>query len=142
MSNVSNESNNESNFNKVVEFMTTFGQEVNSAPTWPSEEIQSLRIELIKEEFSELCTAIVDRDIVEVADALTDILYVVYGAGAAFGINLDECFSEVHKSNMSKLGPDGKPIYREDGKVIKGPDYFQPDLNKVLLHASVTQRHK
>ena len=112
--------------------MQTFGQEVKNKAEFPNEKIVKLRFELIKEELEELNQAINDKDIKEVADALTDILYVTYGAGTAFGINLDKCFDEVHQSNMSKLGSDGKPIYNEIGKVMKGPNYFKPDLNKFL----------
>ena len=111
--------------------MQTFGQEVKTRPSFPEDKIANLRIELIKEELSELYNAIKDKDITEVADALTDILYVTYGAGHAFGINLDKCFEEVQNSNMSKLGEDGKPIYNEKGKVLKGPNYFKPDLKKL-----------
>ncbi len=121
-----------SNFDKVKKFMQTFGQEVNSSPSFPKEKIVKLRYELIKEELSELNKAIEDKNIEEVADALTDILYVTYGAGHAFGINLDRCFEEVQNSNMSKLGDDGKPIYNEKGKVMKGPNYFKPNLKKTI----------
>ena len=120
------------NFNKVKIFMETFGQEVKSKSSLSSEKINSLRISLIQEELDELKKAIQDKDIVEVADALTDILYVTYGAGHAFGIDLDQCFNEVQNSNMSKLGDDGKPIYNENGKVMKGPNYFKPDLSKYI----------
>ena len=120
------------NFEKVKIFMETFGQEVKSKPSLSSEKINSLRLSLIQEELDELNEAIQDKDIVEVADALTDILYVTYGAGHAFGIDLDQCFNEVQNSNMSKLGDDGKPIYNEDGKVMKGPNYFKPDLSKYI----------
>ena len=112
--------------------METFGQEVKSKSSLSSEKINSLRISLIEEELDELKKAIQDKDIVEVADALTDILYVTYGAGHAFGIDLDQCFNEVQNSNMSKLGDDGKPIYNENGKVMKGPNYFKPDLSKYI----------
>ena len=112
--------------------METFGQEVKSKSSLSSEKINSLRLSLIQEELEELKKAIQDKDIVEVADALTDILYVTYGAGHAFGINLDQCFNEVQNSNMSKLGDDGKPIYNENGKVMKGPNYFKPDLSKYI----------
>ena len=112
--------------------METFGQEIKNKAEFPNEKIVKLRYELIKEELEELKQAINDKDIKEVADALTDILYVTYGAGTAFGIDLDECFDEVHRSNMSKLGSDGKPIYNDIGKVMKGPNYFKPDLNKFL----------
>ena len=114
--------------------MNRFGQEVidKESPNLGTQELQDLRVELIQEELKELQEALKEKNIVEVADALTDILYVAYGAGHAFGIDLDECFQEVHFSNMSKLGDDGKPIYREDGKVMKGPRYFAPDLRYVL----------
>ena len=121
-----------SNFEKVKKFMETFGQEIREKATFPNDKITSLRYELIKEELSEFKEAIEKRDLKEVADALTDILYVTYGAGHAFGINLDKCFEEVQNSNMSKLGKDGKPIYNDKGKVMKGPNYFKPDLNKFL----------
>jgi|TARA_B110001452_G_scaffold194622_1_gene164626 predicted HAD superfamily Cof-like phosphohydrolase len=120
------------NFKRVKKFMQTFGQEVKDKTEFPNEKIIQLRYELIKEELEELNQAIKDKNIKEVADALTDILYVTYGAGHAFGIDLDKCFEEVQKSNMSKLGTDGKPIYNENGKVMKGPNYFKPDLNKFL----------
>ena len=120
------------NFESVKIFMKTFGQEIREKACFPDEKITSLRFDLINEELSELRDAIDKKDIKEVADALTDILYVTYGAGHAFGINLDECFKEVQSSNMSKLGIDGKPIYNEKGKVMKGPKYFQPDLNKFI----------
>ena len=120
------------NFEKVKEFMTTFGQEVKNNAEFPNEKIIELRKKLIDEEFNELKDAIDDRDLVEVADALTDILVVTYGAGVAFGINLDKCFEEVHKSNMSKLSEDEKPIYNEFGKVMKGPNYFRPNLKQFL----------
>ena len=120
------------NFEKVKIFMETFGQEVKSKSSLSSDKINSLRLSLIQEELDELNKAIQDKDIVEVADALTDILYVTYGAGHAFGIDLDQCFDEVQNSNMSKLGDDGKPIYNENGKVMKGPNYFQPDLSKYI----------
>ena len=120
------------NFEKVMQFMNKFGQEVKRKAELPSEDIVELRLDLIEEEVSELEDAVDDKDIVAIADALTDILYVTYGAGAAFGINLDVCFQEVHGSNMSKLGEDGKPVYREDGKVMKGPNYREPDLESVL----------
>ncbi len=125
-----------SNFDDVSKFMTTFGQEVRVFPQMDAVEdaaLKELRYELIREEVEELRQALHANDIVEVADALTDILYVVYGAGHAFGIDLDECFAEVQRSNMSKLGEDGKPIFREDGKVLKGPGYTPPDLRKVLV---------
>ena len=121
-----------SNFEMVGDFMEKFGQEVKTEPEFPDNETIALRWELIQEELNELREAIGNADIVEVADALTDILYVTYGAGHAFGIDLDKCFEEVQASNMSKLGEDGKPIYREDGKVLKGKNYFQPDLTSVL----------
>lgn len=121
-----------SNFEMVGDFMEKFGQEVKTEPEFPDNETIALRLELIQEELNELREAIGNADIVEVADALTDILYVTYGAGHAFGIDLDKCFEEVQASNMSKLGEDGKPIYREDGKVLKGRNYFQPDLTSVL----------
>jgi predicted HAD superfamily Cof-like phosphohydrolase len=121
------------NNEKVKHFMEAFGQEVLTKPSFPDDnEIIKLRIALIEEEVQELIVALGNADIVEVADALTDILYVTYGAGHAFGIDLDACFDEVQDSNMSKLGEDGKPIYREDGKVMKGPGYFHPNLKKVL----------
>lgn len=120
------------NFEKVKKFMQTFGQETKEKASFPDEKITSLRYDLIKEELEELNEAIKNRDIKEVADALTDILYVTYGAGHAFGINLDKCFEEVQNSNMSKLDVDGKPIYNEKGKVMKGPNYFKPDLNKFI----------
>ena len=121
-----------SNFNKVGIFMKTFGQEVKSKASFSTDKINKLRIDLIKEELDELKEAMDNNDLLEVADALTDILYVTYGAGHAFGINLDKCFEEVQKSNMSKLGSDGKPIYNENGKVMKGPNYFKPNLNKFV----------
>ena len=120
------------NFERVRKFMETFGQEVKKKAQFPNKKIMALRYELIKEELEELKLAIDNNDIKEVADALTDILYVTYGAGHAFGINLDKCFNEVQNSNMSKLGLDGKPIYNEKGKVMKGPNYFKPDLNKFV----------
>ena len=121
-----------SNFNSVKTFMQTFGQVVKDKATFPNEKIVKLRYDLILEELNELKEAIKDKNLKEVADALTDILYVTYGAGHAFGINLDKCFEEVQKSNMSKLGNGGKPIYNEHGKVMKGPNYFKPDLNKFI----------
>ena len=121
------------NFEKVGLFMSTFGQEVKKKSELSSDKINSLRLSLIQEELDELTKAIKENDTLEVADALTDILYVTYGAGHAFGINLDKCFDEVQKSNMSKLGKDKKPIYNENGKVMKGPDYFKPDLSKFLI---------
>ena len=120
------------NFSSVKKFMETFGQEVKTKPEFPNDKIVRLRYDLIKEELEEFKQALKDKDLKEVADSLTDILYVTYGAGHAFGINLDKCFDEVQKSNMSKLGEDGKPIYNEDGKVMKGPKYFQPDLSKFV----------
>ena len=120
------------NFESVKKFMQTFGQEVKIKASFPSEKIVSLRVDLINEELSELKQAVQKKDLKEVADALTDILYVTYGAGHAFGIDLDECFKEVQKSNMSKLGSDGKPIYNEKGKVMKGPEYFKPNLGKFV----------
>ena len=120
------------NFEKVGIFMKTFGQEVKEKAGLGNEKLNQLRLGLIKEELDELNNAIRDNDILEVADALTDILYVTYGAGHSFGINLDKCFDEVQKSNMSKLGEDGKPIYNEAGKVMKGPSYFKPDLSKFI----------
>ena len=121
-----------SNFNKVKTFMETFGQEVKTSPSFSTDKINSLRYDLIKEELEELKEAMENRDLLEVADALTDILYVTYGAGHAFGIDLDKCFEEVQSSNMSKLGEDGKPIYNESGKVLKGPKYYKPDLTKFI----------
>tara|TARA_B100000965_G_C19098075_1_gene543590 strand:- start:183 stop:554 length:372 start_codon:yes stop_codon:yes gene_type:complete len=120
------------NFISVKKFMQTFGQEVKTKSEFPSEKVVKLRYDLIKEELDEFAQAIKNKDIVEVADSLTDILYVTYGAGIAFGIDLDKCFDEVQRSNMSKLGEDGKPIYNENGKVMKGPKYFQPDLKKFI----------
>ena len=121
-----------SNFNKVGTFMKTFGQEVKTEPSFSTDKINKLRIDLIKEELQELTDAMNNKDLLEVADALTDILYVTYGAGHAFGIDLDKCFEEVQNSNMSKLGEDGNPIYNESGKVMKGPNYFKPDLSKFV----------
>ncbi len=121
-----------SNFNKVKTFMNTYGQDVKEKAEFPENKIVQLRIDLIEEELNELKEAIKNNDIVEVADALTDILYVTYGAGHSFGVNLDECFDEVQRSNMSKLGEDGKPIYNENGKVMKGPNYFAPNLKKIV----------
>jgi predicted HAD superfamily Cof-like phosphohydrolase len=121
-----------SNFNKVGTFMKTFSQEVKSKPSFSSDKINKLRIDLIKEELDELQEAMKNNDLLEVADALTDILYVTYGAGHAFGIDLDKCFEEVQNSNMSKLDKNGKPIYNESGKVMKGPNYFKPDLSKFV----------
>jgi predicted HAD superfamily Cof-like phosphohydrolase len=120
------------NFNKVKLFMKTFGQEVKNKPSFSTTKINELRFNLIKEELEELKEAMSNNNLLEVADALTDILYVTYGAGHAFGINLDECFDEVQKSNMSKLDLDGKPIFNDDGKVMKGPNYFKPNLKKFL----------
>ena len=121
-----------SNFSKVGVFMKTFGQEVKDKPSFSTDKINKLRLDLIKEELNELTEAMNNKDLLEVADALTDILYVTYGAGHAFGINLDKCFDEVQNSNMSKLGKDGKPIFNEFGKVMKGPNYFKPDLAKFI----------
>ena len=121
-----------SNFSKVGIFMKTFGQEVKDKPSFSTEKINKLRIDLIKEELDELSEAMKNNDLLEVADALTDILYVTYGAGHAFGINLDKCFEEVQNSNMSKLDENGKPIYNESGKVMKGPNYFRPNLSKFV----------
>lgn len=120
------------NFEKVIQFMNTYNQEVKRKAEFPDATTTHLRLYLIEEELDELKEAIANDDLVEVADALTDLLYVVYGAGAAFGINLDACFHEVHSSNMSKLGEDGKPIYREDGKVMKGPNFREPALRDIL----------
>ena len=122
------------NFERVHEFMKVFGQEIKENPEWPDGETMELRIDLIEEELGELRNAIIDGDgtLIDVADALSDLLYVVYGAGHSFGIDLDKCFEEVHSSNMSKLGEDGKPIYREDGKVLKGESFREPNLNKIL----------
>ena len=121
-----------SNFRKVGIFMKTFGQEVKDKPSFSSDKINKLRLDLIKEELDELKDAIDKKDLLEVADALTDILYVTYGAGHAFGIDLDKCFDEVQNSNMSKLDDNGKPIYNESGKVMKGPSYFKPNLSKFI----------
>ena len=121
-----------SNFSKVGTFMKTFGQEVKNKPSFSNDKINKLRLDLIKEELEELTEAMNNRDLLEVADALTDILYVTYGAGHAFGIDLDKCFDEVQNSNMSKLGENGKPIYNDSGKVMKGPNYFKPDLSKFI----------
>ena len=120
------------NFDKVGTFMKTFGQEVKTKPSFSTDKINKLRLDLIKEELTELTEAMNNNDLLEVADALTDILYVTYGAGHAFGINLDKCFEEVQNSNMSKLDENGKPIYNEHGKVMKGPNYFKPDLSKFV----------
>ena len=121
-----------SNFSKVGIFMKTFGQDVKNKPAFSTDKINKLRIDLIKEELDELTEALKNKDLLEVADALTDILYVTYGAGHAFGIDLDKCFQEVQNSNMSKLDQNGKPIYNESGKVMKGPNYFKPDLSKFV----------
>ena len=121
-----------SNFKEVGKFMETFGQEVKTKPEFPDAETTNLRLELISEELNELYDAMEAKDIVGVADALTDILYVTYGAGHAFGVDLDKCFDEVQNSNMSKLDENGKPIYNESGKVMKGPNYFKPDLSKFV----------
>ena len=120
------------NFISVKKFMETFGQEVKTKPEFPSDKIVKLRYDLIKEELDEFEEAIKEKNLKEIADSLTDILYVTYGAGHAFGIDLDKCFDEVQRSNMSKLGEDGRPIYNENGKVMKGPKYFQPDLKKFI----------
>jgi|TARA_B110000971_G_C19504990_1_gene274861 predicted HAD superfamily Cof-like phosphohydrolase len=122
-----------SNFNKVKTFMETFGQEVKTKPSFSSDKINKLRYDLIKEELDELKVAMKNNDLLEVADALTDILYVTYGAGHAFGIDLNKCFEEVQSSNMSKLDENGKPIYNEAGKVMKSSKYFKPDLKKFLI---------
>ena len=122
------------NFDKVGTFMKTFGQEVKTKPSFSTDKINKLRLDLIKEELTELTEAMNNKDLLEVADALTDILYVTYGAGHAFGINLDKCFEEVQNSNMSKLDKDGKPIYNDKGKVMKGPNYFKPDLSKFIKY--------
>ena len=121
-----------SNFNKVKAFMNTYGQDVNEKASFPEDTIVQLRVDLIEEELNELKEAIKNNDLVEVADALTDILYVTYGAGHSFGVDLDKCFDEVQRSNMSKLGADGNPIYNESGKVMKGPNYSAPDLKKII----------
>ena len=121
-----------SNFSKVGIFMETFGQEIKNKPSFSTDKINKLRLDLIKEELSELTDAMNNKDLLEVADALTDILYVTYGAGHAFGIDLDKCFDEVQNSNMSKLDQNGIPIYNEHGKVMKGPNYFKPDLSKFV----------
>ena len=121
-----------SNFSKVGTFMKTFGQDVKTKPSFSTDKINKLRLDLIKEELDELTEAMNSKDLLEVADALTDILYVTYGAGHAFGIDLDKCFDEVQNSNMSKLGENGEPIYNESGKVMKGPNYFKPDLSKFV----------
>jgi predicted HAD superfamily Cof-like phosphohydrolase len=121
-----------SNFNKVKAFMNTYGQDIKEKASFPEDSIVQLRVDLIEEELNELKEAIKNNDIVEVADALTDILYVTYGAGHSFGVNLDKCFDEVQRSNMSKLGEDGNPIYNDSGKVMKGPNYSVPDLKKII----------
>ena len=121
-----------SNFNKVKAFMNTYGQDVNEKASFPEDTIVQLRVDLIEEELNELKEAIKNNDLVEVADALTDILYVTYGAGHSFGVDLDKCFDEVQRSNMSKLGEDGNPIYNSSSKVMKGPNYSAPDLKKLL----------
>ena len=126
------------NFQSVKKFMETFGQEIKEKASFPNEKITTLRYDLIKEELSELKEAMDNKDIKEVADALTDILYVTYGAGHAFGINLDKCFEEVQNSNMSKLDLNGKPIYNDKGKVMKGPKYFKPDLSKFVAWWKIT----
>jgi predicted HAD superfamily Cof-like phosphohydrolase len=120
------------NFRKVKNFMETFGQDVKNKPSFSTNKIKKLRYDLIKEELDELKVALDNKDFLEVADALTDILYVTYGAGHAFGIDLDKCFQEVQSSNMSKLDENGKPIYNEDGKVMKGPKYFKPNLKEII----------
>ena len=122
-----------SNFDSVKKFMLTFGQDVKNKASFPNVKIQNLRIDLIEEELTELKDAIKNNDLVEVADALTDLLYVTYGAGHAFGIDLDKCFNEVQSSNMSKLDQSGKPIFNENGKVLKGPNYFKPNLKKIIF---------
>ncbi|MDC1053977.1 nucleoside triphosphate pyrophosphohydrolase family protein [Alphaproteobacteria bacterium] len=121
-----------SNFNKVKAFMNTYGQDVKEKASFPDDTVVQLRVDLIEEELNELKEAIKNNDLVEVADALTDILYVTYGAGHSFGVDLDKCFDEVQRSNMSKLGEDGNPIYNESGKVMKGPNYSAPDLKKII----------
>ena len=121
-----------SNFNKVKAFMNTYGQDVNEKASFPEDAVVQLRVDLIEEELYELKEAIKNNDLVEVADALTDILYVTYGAGHSFGVDLDKCFDEVQRSNMSKLGEDGNPIYNDSGKVMKGPNYSAPDLKKII----------
>ena len=123
---------NMTNQERVIEFMKTFGQDVKNKPSFSTDKINKLRIDLIREELDEFKEAMKNKDILEVADALTDILYVTYGAGHAFGIDLDKCFEEVQNSNMSKLDQNGKPIYNESGKVMKGPNYFKPDLSKFV----------
>ena len=121
-----------SNFNKVKAFMNTYGQDVKEKASFPDDTVVQLRVDLIEEELNELKEAIKNNDLVEVADALTDILYVTYGAGHSFGVDLDKCFDEVQRSNMSKLGEDGNPIYNDSGKVMKGPNYSAPDLKKII----------
>ena len=125
-----------SNFDKVKKFMETFGQEIKEQADFPNQKIQDLRYDLIKEELEELKVALQEKNLKEVADALTDILYVTYGAGHAFGIDLDKCFEEVQSSNMSKLDDNGKPIYDRNGKVMKGPNYFKPNLEKILDYSN------
>jgi predicted HAD superfamily Cof-like phosphohydrolase len=125
-----------SNFDKVKKFMETFGQEIKEQADFPNQKIQDLRYDLIKEELEELKVALQEKNLKEVADALTDILYVTYGAGHAFGIDLDKCFEEVQSSNMSKLDDNGKPIYDRNGKVMKGPNYFKPNLEKILVYSN------
>jgi len=131
-----------SNFNKVKKFMETFGQEVKEQVDFPNQKIQDLRYDLIEEELEELKVALEEKDLKEVADALTDILYVTYGAGHAFGIDLDKCFEEVQSSNMSKLDHNGKPIYDRNGKVMKGPNYFKPNLEKILVYSNELKKRK
>ena len=125
-----------SNFDKVKKFMETFGQEIKEQADFPNQKIQELRYDLIKEELEELKVALQEKNLKEVADALTDILYVTYGAGHAFGIDLDKCFEEVQSSNLSKLDDNGKPIYDRNGKVMKGPNYFKPNLEKILVYSN------
>ena len=125
-----------SNFDKVKKFMETFGQEIKEQADFPNQKIQDLRYDLIKEELAELKVALQEKNLKEVADALTDILYVTYGAGHAFGIDLDKCFEEVQSSNMSKLDDNGKPIYDRNGKVMQGPNYFKPNLEKILVYSN------
>jgi len=125
-----------SNFDKVKKFMETFGQEIKEQADFPNQKIQDLRYDLIKEELAELKVALQEKNLKEVADALTDILYVTYGAGHAFGIDLDKCFEEVQSSNLSKLDDNGKPIYDRNGKVMKGPNYFKPNLEKILVYSN------
>ena len=120
------------NFELAGDFMEAFGQQVRDEPLWPDFSTRELRLELIREEYTELEDAIDQKDMVAVADALTDLLYVIYGAGHAFGLDLDACYQEVHSSNMSKLGEDGKPLKNEMGKVLKGPNFFEPDLVYIL----------